>query len=139
MGRNGAPTACGHFQRGTRAAWRRWAMRRTLLRPIWGSGAQAIEDAWVLAESLAHNSEPEQAFAAYQRVRQAKATMIVNRSWQMGKLAHLKNPLGRMLRNSLMRGVPPSVGQKQFDALSAYIKSSKTLSTAPPATTGGGG
>jgi len=81
-------------------------------------GAKAIEDAWVLAESLAHNSEREQAFAAYQRVRQAKATMIVNRSWQMGKLAHLKNPLGRMLRNSLMRGVPPSVGQKQFDALS---------------------
>jgi len=37
----------------------------------------------------------------------------------------------------------PPVGrgwpQKQFDALSAYIKSSKTLSTAPPATTGGGG
>jgi 2-polyprenyl-6-methoxyphenol hydroxylase-like FAD-dependent oxidoreductase len=80
-------------------------------------GAQAIEDAWVLAESLARYAEPEQAFAAYQRVRQAKATMIVNRSWQMGKLAHLKNPLGRALRNALMRGAPASLGQKQFDAL----------------------
>jgi hypothetical protein len=76
-----------------------------------------IEDAWVLAESLARDAEPEQAFAAYQRVRQAKATMIVNRSWQMGKLAHLKNPLGRALRNALIRGAPPSLGQKQFDAL----------------------
>jgi 2-polyprenyl-6-methoxyphenol hydroxylase-like FAD-dependent oxidoreductase len=80
-------------------------------------GAQAIEDAWVLAESLAHNAAPADAFVAYQRVRQAKATMIVNRSWQMGKLAHLKNPLGRALRNALMRGAPPSIGQKQFDAL----------------------
>ena len=33
------------------------------------------------------------------------------------------------------RGWPP----EQLDALMAYIKSSKTLSTAPPATTGGGG
>jgi 2-polyprenyl-6-methoxyphenol hydroxylase-like FAD-dependent oxidoreductase len=82
-------------------------------------GAQAIEDAWVLAESLARYAEPEQAFAAYQRVRQAKATMVVNRSWQMGKLAHLKNPLGRALRNGLMRMAPPSVGQKQFDMLYA--------------------
>jgi 2-polyprenyl-6-methoxyphenol hydroxylase-like FAD-dependent oxidoreductase len=80
-------------------------------------GAQAIEDAWVLAESLARYAEPDQAFAAYQRQRQAKATMVVNRSWQMGKLAHLKNPLGRALRNAFMRGVPPSVGQKQFDML----------------------
>jgi 2-polyprenyl-6-methoxyphenol hydroxylase-like FAD-dependent oxidoreductase len=80
-------------------------------------GAQAIEDAWVLAESLMRYAEPEQAFAAYQRVRQAKTTMIVNRSWQLGKLAHLKNPLGRALRNALMRGAPPSVGQKQFDTL----------------------
>jgi 2-polyprenyl-6-methoxyphenol hydroxylase-like FAD-dependent oxidoreductase len=80
-------------------------------------GAQAIEDAWVLAESLARYAAPEQAFAAYQRTRQAKATMVVNRSWQMGKLAHLKNPLGRALRNALMRGAPPSLSQKQFDAL----------------------
>ncbi|MDQ2998040.1 MAG: FAD-dependent monooxygenase [Chloroflexota bacterium] len=80
-------------------------------------GAQAIEDAWVLAESLAHHAAPADAFAAYQRVRQTKATMIVNRSWQVGKLAHLKNPLGRALRNALMRGVPSSVGQKQSDAL----------------------
>jgi 2-polyprenyl-6-methoxyphenol hydroxylase-like FAD-dependent oxidoreductase len=80
-------------------------------------GAQAIEDAWVLAESLSRYAEPEQAFAAYQSMRQAKATMIVNRSWQMGKLAHLRNPLGRALRNALMRWAPPSLGQKQFDAL----------------------
>jgi 2-polyprenyl-6-methoxyphenol hydroxylase-like FAD-dependent oxidoreductase len=80
-------------------------------------GAQAIEDAWVLAESLARYPEPEQAFAAYQLLRQGKATMVVNRSWQMGKLAHLKNPLGRALRNTLMRAAPTSVGQKQFDAL----------------------
>jgi 2-polyprenyl-6-methoxyphenol hydroxylase-like FAD-dependent oxidoreductase len=82
-------------------------------------GAQAIEDAYVLAESLAAYAKPAAAFAAYQRVRQAKATMIVNRSWQMGKLAHLKNPLGRAARNALMRGMPASVGQKQFDALFA--------------------
>jgi 2-polyprenyl-6-methoxyphenol hydroxylase-like FAD-dependent oxidoreductase len=79
-------------------------------------GAQAIEDAYVLAECLARHAAPA-AFAAYQQLRQAKATMIVNRSWQMGKLAHLKNPLGRAARNALMRGMPASAGQRQFDAL----------------------
>lgn len=82
-------------------------------------GAQAIEDAYVLAEFLAQHAEPAAAFAAYQQLRQAKATMIVNRSWQMGKLAHLKNPLGRAARNALMRGMPASLGQRQFDALFA--------------------
>jgi 2-polyprenyl-6-methoxyphenol hydroxylase-like FAD-dependent oxidoreductase len=82
-------------------------------------GAQAIEDAYVLADSLARHAEPPDAFADYQRIRQPKATMVVNRSWQMGKLAHLKNPLGRAARNALMRGMPASVGQRQFDALFA--------------------
>jgi 2-polyprenyl-6-methoxyphenol hydroxylase-like FAD-dependent oxidoreductase len=82
-------------------------------------GAQAIEDAYVLAECLAQQAEPAAAFAAYQQLRQAKATMVVNRSWQMGKLAHLKNPLGRAARNAFMRGMPASVGQRQFDTLFA--------------------
>ncbi|HEU5099057.1 MAG TPA: FAD-dependent monooxygenase [Roseiflexaceae bacterium] len=80
-------------------------------------GAQAIEDAYVLAECLARHPDPAAAFAEYEQLRWAKATMVVNRSWQMGKLAHLKNPLGRAARNALMRGMPASVGQRQFDAL----------------------
>jgi 2-polyprenyl-6-methoxyphenol hydroxylase-like FAD-dependent oxidoreductase len=82
-------------------------------------GAQAIEDAYVLAESLARHAEPQAAFAAYERVRRAKAAMVVNRSWQLGKLAHLRHPLLRGVRNLLLRGTPASVGQKQFDALFA--------------------
>ena len=61
----------------------------------------------------------------------------------------LTNPQG--LRDLLLTGqntpqfdyYMPPVGrgwpEKQFDALSAYIKSSKTLSTAPAPTTEGGG
>jgi 2-polyprenyl-6-methoxyphenol hydroxylase-like FAD-dependent oxidoreductase len=82
-------------------------------------GAQAIEDGYVLAESLARHAEPAAAFAAYEGLRKAKATMVVNRSWQLGKLAHMKNPLGRAARNLLMRITPESVSWRQFDALFA--------------------
>jgi 2-polyprenyl-6-methoxyphenol hydroxylase-like FAD-dependent oxidoreductase len=82
-------------------------------------GAQAIEDAYVLAESLARQAQPELAFSEYERVRRAKAAMVVNRSWQLGKLAHLRSPLLRGVRNLLLRGTPASVGARQFDALFA--------------------
>ncbi|HEX2190869.1 MAG TPA: FAD-dependent monooxygenase [Longimicrobiaceae bacterium] len=80
-------------------------------------GAQAMEDAWVLAEQLASRPDPEAAFAAYQRIREPKARMVVDRSRVLGRIAHLRNPLARGLRNSLLRLTPASVALRQMEAL----------------------
>jgi 2-polyprenyl-6-methoxyphenol hydroxylase-like FAD-dependent oxidoreductase len=80
-------------------------------------GAQAIEDALALAECLAAFEQPQAAFRLYEQRRRAKVTMVVRRSWQIGRLAHLRNPLGRALRNAAMRHTPGSAVQRQFEAI----------------------
>lgn len=83
--------------------------------PNMGQGAnQAIESAWVLADCLAKETDHKAAFEAYQNIRQAKATQIVKISWQIGKMAHLKNPILTVFRNAMMRMTPASIGQKQL-------------------------
>lgn len=80
-------------------------------------GAQAIEDAWVIADRLAAGRDAEAAFAAYERIRMPKARMVVTTSWRFGKMVHLRNPLARAARNLLLRAMPASVGRRQMDAL----------------------
>lgn len=80
-------------------------------------GAQAIEDAWVLADRLAAHETPEAAFADYERIRMPKARMVVNTSWRFGKMAHLANPLARGARNLLLRLAPQSLARRQSDVL----------------------
>jgi 2-polyprenyl-6-methoxyphenol hydroxylase-like FAD-dependent oxidoreductase len=82
-------------------------------------GAQAIEDAYVLAEQLAVQADPAAAFAAYERLRMPKARQVVNRSWQFGRIVHLRHPLARGLRNLLIRATPEAVTRRQMDALYA--------------------
>ena len=86
--------------------------------PNLGQGAaQAIEDAWVLADRLAEVTAPEAALAAYEHMRMHKANLVTTRSWQMGKIAQLRNPVARAARNALMRRVPVRVSNRQLDAL----------------------
>jgi 2-polyprenyl-6-methoxyphenol hydroxylase-like FAD-dependent oxidoreductase len=80
-------------------------------------GAQAIEDAYVLAEQLASHPHPEDAFAAYQRIREPRARMVVDRSRQLGRVVHLRGPLARALRNAAMRLTPAGVARRQMEAL----------------------
>jgi 2-polyprenyl-6-methoxyphenol hydroxylase-like FAD-dependent oxidoreductase len=80
-------------------------------------GAQAIEDAWVVADRLAAHDTPQAAFADYERIRMPKARMVVNTSWRFGKMAHLSNPLARGARNLLMRLAPQSLARRQTDSL----------------------
>ena len=77
-------------------------------------GAQAIEDAWVLAEQLSRSKDYVEAFAAYEAVRAEKAAFVVNKSRQFGKIVHLSNPIARTARNLLMRATPASVAMKQM-------------------------
>ncbi|MEL6192705.1 MAG: FAD-dependent monooxygenase [Bacteroidota bacterium] len=86
--------------------------------PNMGQGAcQAIEDAYILADCLHHHSDPNEAFSNFQQLRQAKAHLVVNRSWQIGKMAHWKNPLAIGMRNLLMRSMPASLNRKQSERI----------------------
>ena len=80
-------------------------------------GAQAIEDAYVLAEALAQEKSVEAAFAAYARVRRPKATRLVNTAWWLGRLAHVEAPWLRELRNTTLRLTPDRVNRRQAYAL----------------------
>lgn len=80
-------------------------------------GAQAMEDAWVLADRLAAGAAPEPALAEYERIRMPKARMVVDTSWRFGKLTHLGNPLARAARNLLFRALPERIARRQYDAL----------------------
>jgi 2-polyprenyl-6-methoxyphenol hydroxylase-like FAD-dependent oxidoreductase len=86
--------------------------------PNMGQGAnQAIESAWVLADCLAKEAGYKTAFETYQNIRQTKATQIVKMSWQIGKMAHLKNPILIAFRNAMARMTPASIGRKQLGKL----------------------
>ena len=105
---------------------KRWSKARVVLvgdaahatTPNLGQGgAQAIEDAYVLAEALARETTVEGAFAAYKRVRQPKAKRIVRTAWWLGQLAHAKAPWVKGLRNAALRLTPDRVNQRQAHAL----------------------
>ena len=84
--------------------------------PNMGQGAnQAIESAWVLADCLAKEADCKTAFEAYQNIRQAKAIQIIKTSWQIGQLAHLKNPVLTTFRNTMVRITPDFIGRKQLE------------------------
>ncbi|MEM8531624.1 MAG: FAD-dependent monooxygenase [Chloroflexota bacterium] len=80
-------------------------------------GAQSIEDAYVLAQSLTSHSDHSAAFTHYEQVRKSKTQQIVDRSWQFGKMAHLSNPLMRSVRNMVIRSIPTAIRKRQFDTL----------------------
>ncbi len=81
--------------------------------PNMGQGAcQAIEDAFVLSECLSRY-ETRQAFSEYQKLRLPKAHQVVKASWTIGKMAHIKNPIARTLRNQMLRLTPEFVNRNQ--------------------------
>lgn len=79
-------------------------------------GAQAIEDAYVLASEL--KAQPKNIPAAllqYQSKRVKKAHYIVNTSWKFGQMTNMRNPVGIRLRNWIIRSTPASITNKQID------------------------
>lgn len=86
--------------------------------PNMGQGAnQAIESAWVLSTCLAEEKNATQAFEQYQKIRQAKANQIIQTSWQIGKIAHVSNPILATLRNTFMHLTPAFIGKMQLERL----------------------
>jgi len=90
--------------------------------PNMGQGAgQSIEDALMLAQCLGLFN-PNEAFERYQKLRLEKVTQIINRSWQIGKIAHLSNPVAVFLRNNLLKITPDSVNTKQTEMIFELAK-----------------
>ncbi|MBK9017327.1 MAG: FAD-dependent monooxygenase [Saprospiraceae bacterium] len=86
--------------------------------PNMGQGAcQAIEGAAILGKKLASMADPAAAFQAFEEVRLERTSSIVSRSWQLGRLAQLANPLLANLRNFALRLVPESMNERQVKAL----------------------
>ena len=80
-------------------------------------GAQAIEDALVLAEELSKTDSVAQALGRFERIRMPKVKWVANTAWRLGRLAHMQNPLARTLRDLVLRWTPERVNRKQLDRL----------------------
>lgn len=76
-------------------------------------GAQAIEDAWVLARLLAETEDIEAATAAFETVRRSRTERIVRDSRRLGRVAHLQNRIARGVRNAVLRATPDAVTRRQ--------------------------
>lgn len=78
-------------------------------------GAQAIEDAIVLASAVKNTESVESAFRAYEIHRHPRAKKFVNASRQFGRIAQGGNVLARFVRRFLLPLTPDSVMQHQLD------------------------
>jgi 2-polyprenyl-6-methoxyphenol hydroxylase-like FAD-dependent oxidoreductase len=74
----------------------------------------AIEDAVTFAHCLTTNESHQGAFEAYERLRVARTSRIVEASWKFGRIAQLEGAVSTALRNFMMRLTPASVVRKQL-------------------------
>lgn len=69
-----------------------------------GQGAcQALEDALVLAEYLAEDSDSVGALRRYEEERRKRTGPLQNIAWMIGKMGAVKNPLLIKVREAFMR------------------------------------
>jgi 2-polyprenyl-6-methoxyphenol hydroxylase-like FAD-dependent oxidoreductase len=82
--------------------------------PNMGQGAcMAIEDAAILANIIEGYRNVEMAFKIFEEKRIPRTTRIVKHSWNIGKIAQLRNPLLVGLRNAAVKWTPGSMTEKQ--------------------------
>jgi 2-polyprenyl-6-methoxyphenol hydroxylase-like FAD-dependent oxidoreductase len=85
--------------------------------PNMGQGAcQAIEDAFILAECL-NKYETNKAYYEFQNLRLKKALGVVNMSWNVGKMAHVSNPILIAIRNQIIKMTPSFITKKKTKQL----------------------
>lgn len=78
-------------------------------------GAQAVEDAWFIAQAFQEHSDPEAAFQAFFKKRFKKVKGIVLGSHSLGRVAHM--PFLRGLRNWMMKRAGDQSESKRWDKL----------------------
>jgi 2-polyprenyl-6-methoxyphenol hydroxylase-like FAD-dependent oxidoreductase len=80
-------------------------------------GAMAIEDAYSLAASFEQVGLSGRAFELYEKQRREKVDWTVSTSWNIGRICHLRNPVMRALRNTILRKALSSGAEKQIRKL----------------------
>ncbi|MDR6549152.1 FAD-dependent monooxygenase [Paenibacillus qinlingensis] len=82
-------------------------------------GAQAIEDAIVLARCLQHSDIPA-ALTAYEKERMPRVNRITKMSRSMGRIVQLENPLLIYSRNKLLASLSDALYIRRFDPIIGY-------------------
>ncbi|CAN7479440.1 FAD-dependent oxidoreductase [Paenibacillus sp. LjRoot56] len=82
-------------------------------------GAQAIEDAIVLARCL-RNPDIPAALSAYENARMARTNRIVRMSRSMGRMVQLENPFLIYCRNKLLASLSDARYISRFDPIIGY-------------------
>jgi len=86
--------------------------------PNMGQGAcQAIESAYVISECLSTENNIQTAFDKLEKIRKVNAEKVVNKSWTVGKMAHLKNRIGIFFRNNFIKLIPKKLLEKQSTSI----------------------
>lgn len=80
-------------------------------------GAQAVEDAWVLAAELKGTADSVPAFRRYEQRRLGRANRVVRESRRFGRVAGLEHPALCALRNLIVRRTPGFITRRQLTSL----------------------
>jgi 2-polyprenyl-6-methoxyphenol hydroxylase-like FAD-dependent oxidoreductase len=86
-----------------------------------GQGAaQAIEDAVVLANRVAHGGELAAALTEYESVRRPRARAVLKLSRRADRAGQLASPLGCRLRNTIVAHLPQHAQWRQLEPIVRY-------------------
>lgn len=80
-------------------------------------GAQAILDAYALAELLEQHRNYAEAFLQFEKRRKPKVTAVVKLAWRLGKMAHWQNGFLQMVRDWALWLTPDFVNRRQLEWL----------------------
>ncbi|TFE25971.1 FAD-dependent monooxygenase [Cohnella luojiensis] len=85
-------------------------------------GAQAMEDALVLADCLSADAHRNlnSALLAYERIRIPRTTRVVRQSRRMGSLVQLEQAWGLGIRNLALRAIPADLQVSRLHWLLGY-------------------
>lgn len=81
--------------------------------------AQAMEDAVVLAESIANHGATHRALTSYETRRKDRAESILRQSRIQGRLAQVEHSMLAKIRNTVFRHAPSPLLQKQTESMFA--------------------
>ncbi len=84
-----------------------------------GAGS-AMEDAVVLATSLASTSDLPRALRAYERARRRRTKRLVSMSRALSRVEQLERPIPRLLRDAYLRHVPLPVLRRQNQSVMTF-------------------
>jgi 2-polyprenyl-6-methoxyphenol hydroxylase-like FAD-dependent oxidoreductase len=86
--------------------------------PNMGQGAcQAIEDAVILADEIQKAPSLPDAFRAFETRRLARTHYVIRQSRLIGDIAQVQNKYVGAVRNAVMRALPASFREQQFDKI----------------------